>query len=234
MEGVLVDILIITVFLITVGVSTYRGFVKSAVGIAVILCSFLAAKIFGGPIGAWIDGVFMFNIMDNALASFLQATLGELSGTIDGAALMEKIPESIRNLLELVGTDSEAFIESLSSIEIITEDNIREVSARIAHPISAFVSEVIGYLGIFIVGLIVFRVIGSLVVGIFKLPLLRTLDRILGFVVGSFAGFLLAWGFAVVFRTAMGLLSIQYPELLPFAATDGTFLYEFLVNFLVD
>ena len=234
MEGILVDILIIAIFLITVGISTYRGFVKSAIGIAVILCSFIAAKMFGGPIGEWIDGVFMFNVIDDAFASFLQATLGELAGSIDTAALVEKIPESFKSIMDLVGADAHELISSVVSIDIITEDNIREVSASMARPISAFVSEVVGYLGVFIVGLVVFKLIGSLVVGIFKLPILRTLDQVLGFVIGSFTGFLLAWGFAVVFRTAMGLLSIQYPELLPFADTSGTYLYDFLVNFSIN
>ena len=231
MEGILVDILIITVFLITVGVSTHRGFVKSAIGIAVIFCSFVAAKMSGGPVGVWIDGVFLFNVIDNAFASFLQATIGELSGAIDGAALVEKIPEALRNMLDLVGMDISEFI---NSIGIVTEENLRDVSESIAHPVSAFVAEVIGYLGVFIIGLIVFKMIGSLVVGIFKLPLLRTLDKALGFLAGSFAGFLLSWGFAFVFRTAMSLLSIQYPELLPFADTEGSYLYDFLINFTLN
>jgi uncharacterized membrane protein required for colicin V production len=234
MEGILVDILIISVFLITVGISTYRGFVKSAMGIAVIMCSFIAAKMFGGLIGEWIDGVFMFDTLNGVVSSLLSSALGELAEAVDGEALVGMIPETFKNALELAGADVSALQDSVSSIGVVTESNIKEISATIAQPISAFVSEVIGYLGVFIVGLIVFRLIGSLVVGVFRLPILRTIDRMLGFFVGTFTGFLLAWGFAVVFRTVMGLLAITYPELLPFASVDGTYVYEFFVNFAIN
>lgn len=234
MEGILVDILIISIFLITVGISTYRGFVKSAIGVAVILCSFIAAKMFGGLIGEWIDGVFMFDTLNGVVASLLNSTLGELSEAVDGEALVGMIPETFKNALALAGADVSALADSVSSIGVVTESNIMEISATIAHPISAFVSEVIGYLGVFIVGLIVFKIIGSLVVGVFKLPILRTIDRMLGFLVGTFTGFLLAWGFAVVFRAVMGLLSMTYPELLPFASVDSSYVYSFLVNFAIN
>lgn len=233
MEAILVDILIIAIFLITVGISTSKGFVKSAVGIAVIVCSFVAAKLFGGPVGTWIDGVFLFEIIDNAFASLLSSTVGELSGAVNATVIIQKIPESVRHMIDVVGIDTSEFMDSLVSVGIVTEDNIRELSSKLAHPVSAFVAEIIGYLGVFIVGLIVFKMIGSLVVGIFKLPFLHSIDKFLGFVVGAFAGFLLCWGFAVVFRTAMGLLAIQYPELLPFAVTEGSFLYDYLINFSI-
>lgn len=233
MEGILVDILIIAIFLITVGISTSKGFVKSAVGIAVIVCSFVAAKLFGGPVGTWIDGVFLFDVIDNAFASLISATIGELSESVNASAIIEKIPESVTHMIELVGVDMSDFRDSIASFGIVTEENIRELSAKLAHPVSAFVAEIVGYLGVFIVGLIVFKMIGSLVVGIFKLPFLHSIDKFLGFVVGAFAGFLLCWGFAVVFRTAMGLLAIQYPELLPFAVTEGSFLYDYFINFSI-
>lgn len=234
MEIILVDIIIIAVFLITVGISTHRGFVKSAIGVAVILCSFVAAKMFGGVIGEWIDGVFMFDTINGFVATFLRSTLGELSESIDAASLIERVPETIKNAPELAGADVSSLNDYISSVGVITEANIKEVSAKMATPISAFISEVIGYLSVFIVGIIVFKMIGSLVVGIFKLPLLRTLDKILGFLVGTFTGFLLAWGFAVVFRAVMGLLAISHPELLPFASSDGSYVYDFFVNFTIN
>lgn len=227
MEGFLIDILILAVFLITVGVFTYKGFAKSVMGFAIILASFIFAKLFGGIVGGWIDSSFMFDSVKGAIHSVLVNTIGEAVGSIDGEALFEKIPEAVRNILDLAGADVESLKEAIVSMGSNAGDELAEISAKIAAPISAFISEIIGYVGLFIIGIIGFKLLSYLLIGILELPVLRTLNHFAGMLMGIVAGFLLSWGFAVLFRTVIGMLAIKYPVLVPFSNATDTFIYSF-------
>ncbi len=230
MEGIIVDILIIAVFLITVGIYTYRGFAKSVMGFAVIVASFIAAKLLGGVVSDWLYDTFVFEAVSSAVHGLLEEAIGGTIDSIDTEALVELIPESVRNVIEFAGADFESIKQSIAGIDFSTTEGFAAVSDKISAPIASVVSDVAAYVALFIVGFVVFKIVSVVILGIFELPVLKTLNNLAGFLMGLVAGFLFSWGFAIVFRMVVGMLAMKYPELLPFANATDTFVYSFFTG----
>ncbi len=230
MEGILVDILIAAVFIITVGIFTYRGFAKSVMGFLVIIASFIAAKIFGGLVGDFINDTFLFSAVSSALKSLLTTAFEGLGENVDVDAIFREIPEAVRNVMDFVGADIEAIKATITPAIIGSPEDVEIVANSIAGPVASFTADVIGYVGVYIVARIGFGIAAVLLEGMMKLPVLKTLNGFAGFLMGLLAGFLYAWVFAILFRTVMSLLSINYPNLAPFADSAGNYVYSFFTG----
>ncbi len=230
MEGIFVDILICAVFFITVGVFTYRGFAKSVMGFVVIVASFIVAKAFGPTVGLWLHENVILEPMKDAVESLLARTVGDAVSSIDANAIINSIPEAVVNALSLAGVGLSQIRDAITNTLENGGDTIVSVATHIAEPISLFLSEVVAYLSVFILSFIALRIAAYLIVGIMKLPILRTLNGFLGFLMGTVAGYLLSWGFAVMFRAVMGMLAIKYPALIPFSETAGSEIYAYFIG----
>ncbi len=230
MEGFVLDFALMAVFFITIGIYTYRGLVKSVMGFLIIIASFIISKLFGALVGILIDDWFLFDAISGLIKAMLVNTIGEGANSIDGAALFESMPASIKAVLEFAGADLNSIGDYMTNLGDSVNGSLVEVAGKIAAPISAFISELIGYIGLFLVSMIVLKILSPLVIGITELPLIRTLNRFGGFVAGCLIAFIAAWALVEVLNLTMGVLVLRHPEIEPFMNVNNTYIYSFFAG----
>ena len=231
MQTFLMDAIVVAAFVIIVAIFTYRGLAKSVMGFLVVFASFLVCKFFGGMVGEWIDSALLFNPISSWIRSILENTIGETVGAIDGAGLFEAMPKAVKNILDFAGADMEALESYMMNFEGNVSDGLTQMAGKIAAPISSAIATLLAYIILFALSMIVFKLVATLLLKVFELPVLSAVNRVGGFAVGLVAGFIFCWVGVKLFTVIIGLLALGNPALAEFSNFEETLIFSFFAKF---
>ena len=175
-----IDILLIVIFGLLVFRGWWRGFMKSVLSLGRLILSLVITIIFGASFAAWIDAKFINPPVFEAVFKKFSDIAAEVTASAEGGidALVEKIPEAFRGYLDLESVDPTAEINAL----------VEEWSHTVADGISRVISLILGYILLFVISFVVLTVVIFIVGKLAKLPAIKTVDKLLGLVVGIFSG----------------------------------------------
>lgn len=229
--GLLVDIFFVLAAIIIIVVSTKRGFIKNvirlisfilAVVLSVAFCPYLADIISE----KWLDEK-IGDMVYEQVASLAQREGGE---SYDIASLFDSEQQDFMELLERFGVDTEKLAENFKAISEGTESTVRELADKVSDSIVSGLSNILAFLAIFIVLSIVFGIIAWILELVARLPVLKQLNGILGFV----CGVVLAIGFVLVFSTValylFDKLAVLFPETIPADLASESFILSNFSN----
>ena len=193
-----IDILLIVIFALLVFRGWHKGFMKSILGLGRLILSLVITITCGSAFAAWIDAKFVNPPVFEKVYQKFSDIAAEVTATAEGGidALVEKIPEAFRGYLDLETVDPTAEINAL----------VEEWSHTVADSISKVIATVIGYVLLFILAFIVLTVVIFIVGKLAKLPVLKTVDKVLGLVVGIASGALAVLFVAVVLSAILGVI----------------------------
>ena len=109
----------------------------------------------------------------------------------------------------------------------VSEDTVQ----RIAENIVGLLSYAVAFLVVFIVTIILFKILGVVLSSIFKLPLLKTVNRALSLCLGGVMAFVYLMIFVAFMQIAVPVVSSVYPEFLNMDIVESTVIFEFFYNF---
>ncbi len=225
-----IDLALLAILAGVVILYTIRGFAKSVIGFVVMVASLLVASLFGPVLGDLLYDGFMLEAVDGIVMTAIESAHDGIVGSIDGEAIISSLPEAIKHLISFAGADLGSLGEEITSAGKLAADGLAHASETIAIPIAECVSDIVACLLLFIVALIVLKLISKLVVRVFELPVLRTLNRLAGFLMGLLVGFLICWGVALALRLVFGMIALSNPFFLELADPSGTYLYAFFTG----
>lgn len=184
--NVLIDVLLLTVIVIS-AIKHYRsGLMHSIFGVGKFLISIFVSAMFGKPIGAMLaDGIIGEKLTDSVYL--------RISRYVDGQALsdfFDNLPKGFLNLLDLLGADVNK-LEAQYGTADGGEIAIREMSAVVARPIADTVSSIIACVLVFLVTYIILTVVIFSLKHI-KIPIITSIDKYLGLALGAVLGFFAA------------------------------------------
>lgn len=204
-----IDILLVVIFGLLVFRGWWRGFMKSVLSLGRLILSLVITIVFGASFAAWIDAKFINPPVFEAVFKKFSDIAAEVTASAEGGidALVEKIPEAFRGYLDLESVDPTAEINAL----------VEQWSHTVADGISKIVATVIGYILLFILAFLVLTMVIFIVTRFAKLPAIKTVDKLLGLVVGLFSG-----AVAVIFISAIlsAILGVIGQE----AVVEGSFM----------
>lgn len=204
-----IDILLVVIFGLLVFRGWWRGFMKSVLSLGRLILSLVITIVFGASFAAWIDAKFVNPPVFEAVFKKFSDIAAEVTASAEGGidALVEKIPEAFRGYLDLESVDPTAEINAL----------VEQWSHTVADGISKIVATVIGYILLFILAFLVLTMVIFIVTRFAKLPAIKTVDKLLGLVVGLFSG-----AVAVIFISAIlsAILGVIGQE----AVVEGSFM----------
>lgn len=224
-----VDIVILAIIGISVIYGLFRGFMHTLLGFATIVLSFVLAFSFGPKVAAW--------------ASTNKTITDTLTGYTDSIARLDNYGLSSTPVTLLNDASIEQVLNNLSmpeAIKDIIRDNLKNLSFSsqglnsvkdyVSRTLINIVISVVSFLLCFMAAAIVVSLIGSAVNHIFKLPGLRTLDRLVGGVLGLLRGaafvyllFLLVPIISSVFTPNTFNRLIEESKLAPYFQSNGFF-----------
>ena len=179
----LLDIALVSLFLIIVIIDANRGFVKAVWGFARAIASSVLAVMFGGALGTLLYKVFILDAVTDTVYTTVVPMIDLSNGAYNVAGLFERMPDGFADLLSRFGVTPESIEGLFGSITHATEANVREMAQSIAEP-------VLGYVIIFLIAMIALFIIGKVVDLLSKLPVINTLNSFLGAVFGAASGFI--------------------------------------------
>ncbi|MBO5511525.1 MAG: CvpA family protein [Clostridia bacterium] len=204
-----IDILLVVIFGLLVFRGWWRGFMKSVLSLGRLILSLVITIVFGASFAAWIDAKFVNPPVFEAVFKKLSDVAAEVTASAEGGidALVEKIPEAFRGYLDLETVDPTAEINAL----------VEQWSHTVADGISKIVATVIGYILLFVLAFLVLTVVIFIVTRFAKLPAIKTVDKLLGLVVGLFSGAVAVIFISVILSAILGVIGQE-------AVVEGSFM----------
>lgn len=204
-----IDILLIVIFGLLVFRGWWRGFMKSVLSLGRLILSLVITIVFGASFAAWIDAKFVNPPVFEAVFKKFSDIAAEVTASAEGGidALVEKIPEAFRGYLDLETLDPTAEINAL----------VEQWSHTVADGISKVIATVIGYILLFVLAFLVLTLVIFIVTRFAKLPAIKTVDKLLGLVVGLFSGAVVVIFISVILSALLGIFGQE-------ALVEGSFM----------
>ena len=204
-----IDILLIGIFGLLVVRGWGRGFMKSVLSLGRLILSLVITIVFGASFAAWIDAKFVNPPVFEAVFKKFSDVAAEVTASAEGGidALVEKIPDAFRGYLDLETIDPAAEINAL----------VEQWSHTVADGISKVIATVIGYILLFVLAFLVLTLVIFIVTRFAKLPAIKTVDKLLGLVVGLFSGAVAVIFISVILSAILGIFGQE-------ALVEGSFM----------
>ena len=184
--NIILNIIVLLALLIPAVRGWIRGFVRTAVHFLRFLAAFALSSALSKPLGTLIKekwlGEKFYGILQNAVGESFDGEIGTMT---------DSVPTGLRALLETFGFDlNGAANDAAAEGERMLESFISTVSDKLAN----IASVAIAFVGIFVVSLLLLALAAKILTFLVeKIPLVRKLNRILGFVLGLLIGVFVAW-----------------------------------------
>ena len=226
----LFDIIIIAIIAFTIYRGVSKGFVKSVMGLVSLLAAFFAAYYFSDALAEIYNehvfsGLFVDRVSE-AISPVIQKT-GEI---FDLEKLFNDMPEVFSDLLARYGTDVEELKAAYGSFGDASAQTLENMTEAIAEPIARSISAAIAFLTVFVIALIVLAVLTWVIDLIFKLPILKSANKFLGFLLGCVCAFVYAYLFSELSVAVINAGIAFKPELFNENIINNSILLKYLAN----
>lgn len=220
-EGVslpyLADAVIVVIFLLFIILGVKRGFVRSVLDLVGTLAAMLVSMWFSGIAAQWFFSTFLQESLTRQIAEALQA-----APAADAAdAVLSVVPEILRGGLEAFGITSDAINQAVAG----TSGQAAEAVVAVLAPMVVSALRGLFALVLFIFLLVIFRILSGVVCRIFRLPVLRQLDKGLGILLGVAQAVLIT---VLLCFCAQALISVSSPWLVE--TIQASQVYQFYLS----
>lgn len=185
-----IDIILIAGFVLTIIFAAKKGFAKIFLNIGASVLSFIAAYTLSRPAAEFIYEKIIREMIENSLAEKLEE-LPAGDALTQARALVESIPQGLVSLGEKIGLNVETLIASLNSANISAQNISATVTESVIKPIVIVLATAVCGLLVFIIASVVFGFLAKLLNKVFKLPFIKSVNKVLGGVLGVVQGAIL-------------------------------------------
>ena len=197
----LIDIVYIVLAIIIVAISAKRGFIKSTEKLGKPVGSAILCYVFAPKVSAWVYGKFVFDKISTWVFEKLDMALDSTMGTVNVDGIFESLPGIVKKFI-----DKETISDKLGSTMGSAEESIRSFSQLAAEPISRLISNLVAYAAVFAASFIVLFIVFKILQGLFELPGLNMINRILGIVIGLLSAFIILGALTLVLSLVIGII----------------------------
>lgn len=213
----LADAVIVVIFLLFIFLGVKRGFVRSVLDLVGTLAAMLVSMWFSGIAAQWVFSTFLQESLTRQVAEALQA-----APAADAAdAVLSVVPEILRGGLEAFGITSDAINQAVAG----TSGQAAAAVVAVLSPMVVSVLRGLFALVLFVFLLVIFRILSGVVCRIFRLPVLRQLDKGLGILLGVAQAALIT---VLLCFCAQALISVSSPWLVE--TIQASQVYQFYLS----
>lgn len=217
------DLFAVVLLTLLVGRSARHGFVRTAIS----FCGFFIASVLAGTLGPMLARLLYDEVIRDALVVVVGR---ELDGMLaDGASLSSSladlIPRGLRGIVQdggeevintFFGGDTAALAKSI-------------VDGALSSPVLSIL-EGVCFFGVLSLAMLLVRYVSRLFTGLYKVPVLGTLNTLMGGIVGVLEGILVLYLLAILLQIVMTVTGNQLGWLNR-ELFDSTFIYRVFFNF---
>lgn len=176
MGHIIADVLFLVVGIGIVLICAKRGFLKSVIHFLKTILAFVFAYLFGSKLGQFLCDRFIGGAVRDWVYGKLDAVYQQAAGAVNTESVMDAFPDF------LISDNVKAQIEAA---EGSGEQMVNSLTHSIATPAATVISNIIGYIGVFLISLVVLWVAAVVLTKLIDhIGFLHTLNVILGAVLG--------------------------------------------------
>lgn len=203
MQAIL-DILIVVIFLSLAIMGWRKGLFRTVMSFASYIIAFAAANIFSPTLSAYISESFLAKRIQDSILERFASILASPVESFDINVLLKDQPGEFVRILKDFGFSPEDVSSFVSQKGGEAGSAVNSyVAQNVAAPVVDALSGAIAFAAIFVGALIVLRIVTFIVDKIIKLPVIGTINRVFGLILGIISGALLCYVFVVVVVIAM-------------------------------
>lgn len=216
------DIAVLAVIVIFALVGAKKGFIKSLIDFLGAFVAMIAAGILSLPAAQWVYDTFFHE----ALTEKVTSTVAGLEAADAVQSVFSEFPELVIRALSAAGITQSSVQAQVDGTAL----NIAEAITAAISPMLIGLVRVLAMLVLFVLLLIVIRAVGTLISGLFSLPLLNGVNQLLGFVFGNLLAVVAVWVVLACVHAFMPLFSVDL-QMKIIDAQESSVLYSFLYEF---
>lgn len=225
--SIVFDLILIAVFVLFVIHFTRNGFAGTIIKLGKtwisLFFSLVLNPIVSGKLHEWVLCERITNGVYGTLQDLVQSNpngygLGEL---------FEKFPQGFLGLLEHFGISIQALEAEYGSSTEATDLILVDIAGKIATPASRAISSILAYIICFIASLIFFAWLGRKIKQR-RTPFFRTVDNIMGFIIGTAIGFCAVFAIVTVTYTVFQLIIVFDASSKVFDIYNGSYVFKFM------
>lgn len=218
LDGILILILVASIF-----DGRRKGFVKTVLSLAVTIISVIIAKEFAPQLADWVNTNFIHDTGVQWLANLISDNI--TSGT---QAVVDAIPQTVAEAVTaFANTKVETLVSGVTDSAQITAVAEEIYNAAELAFINAFIT-VVSFLVIFIASKTVLSVGASLVNGIFRLPVLKGINKFFGGLAGALKGAIAV----VIICMVLGMCTGIFADTPLYTAVSGSVITQFIIQLI--
>lgn len=193
----LLDALLLALFGLLVFRGWSRGLARSVLGLGRTILSFVVTVLFGSSFARWLNEVFVRPRVYSAVHGRLSHLASDVSATSGGSLgeFASRLPKAFRPYVDLADIDPTEKVSTL----------VEKWSHTVAGGISKVVSTVLGFVLLFALSFLALTIVIAVVGGLTKLPLIRTVDKLLGLGGGILNGMIAIFVLTLVLGALLSL-----------------------------
>ena len=221
----LIDIILFGIIVGFMVVGYKKGFVKTILSCLKNVIAFVVAFTFSSQLAKWLkDQFFMEKVKD-----FIEKKIAEFLGTNsatgkDIAPLLDSKHSGFLEFIEKMGLDIDALYSAVQNTDATMNDAISEY---IATPCVNALSGVLAFILLFVGVLIVIAILGWILGGVAKLPIIKGTNKLLGGVLGLCFGVFASFVVASLIRIVIPYFS---DTAVIASLEEGNTLYNFITS----
>ncbi len=232
--GFVLDIILLAIGIGCVIYGWKCGFFKSVVSLLSGVCALLVSYTFTPALADFIEKKLVIDKIAGSITTTFasiaeagmesgEAAVYDLSLLLDSAQFFDTV--------EQCGADEEAMRALVEATTANTYDAVESISFAVAQPVSAALSSIIAFICIFVAALIAIKIVTWLVGLLFKLPVLRELDKVMGIVFGVISAVFFVWIFALCADSLVNVLSTVAPGSFSTEIIESSFFVELFAKY---
>ncbi len=226
------DLVILAVIVLSTVLGYRRGLVKTMFKCLTFVAAVLAAYTFGSAAGEYIQTTSEYEKVEVAVNSAVddffdkkaEESLGDAKKAQNGLEDSE-----IGKILSKLGVDSRDLLEKYEAEVLDGKNNLKESFVKkISDGLLKRIALVVGTIAVFAASLLLLKLASKLVEALFKLPLLKNVNKGGGALLGLVLGFVYA--FAICAIVEMLLPYIPDNPVVYMGMEENTVVYRFFLN----
>ena len=226
-----IDAVILFAAVIIIWLGAKRGLIRSVMGLVSGVASVIAAYAYTPLLSAYIKKNYLIENIQNGIAETLRSlALDTETDLYNLDRLAADLPEPFTSILERYNIDVASFTEQIRGLTGCSEDVVNAFAAQIAAPTTDVIASVIAFAILFLAVLIVLSLMTGLLDLIFTLPVLRSANMLLGFLLGVVEAAFFACLLATVMSVLIQSLGAIDPGTFGTDVVDDTIICRFVLK----
>lgn len=221
MIPLIIDLILVAVFVGLCIAGSVKGFVKMIMRVFGKIGAFIVACLFSDRLAAVINERYFGPYFSGIFAKYADNIAKASDDKV--AQVVEDLPAAFKTVAATLGYDTEALVNEIRMGEGVS-GVVNSLASPIAEAASSAVSFTVLFFGILVVAWILTKILDAVA----KLPVLKTLNRWLGFALGAVEGAFVVCILVFIFGAVLPYL--QAENLLGFAdvAVEDMRLFSFI------